>query len=106
MRNRGFESLPDSKPVNPYEVIKRVVNGIVTGKTNNVRYVEIMPNTTETIITDRLIGRDSFVNFIGLDENSLIGSVFLKEIDTPKSQFVIGHDSSVNIRKYRYAVIG
>ncbi len=101
-----FKGLPEKPSTNSYDDIRRLGNNLLTGKMNIVGKLTINPNTTETIIEDRNVGENSFITFIGLDDKSLITSLYIKSKNVLGRSFTIGHDNIEHSRTYNYVVIG
>ncbi len=99
-----FKGLPEKQSTNSYDDIRRLSNNILSGKMNVVYDLTILPNTNETIIINQNVGSNSFINLIGLDENSLISNIYIK--NRGSKTFTLGHDAVDVARAYSYIVIG
>lgn len=99
-----FPALPEAQPVDTYLEIKNVVNQIMRGKINSVGEFEIAPSTIETTVPNFNVSANSFISFLGLNSDSTIGEIYLKNISI--RSFTIGHNSGTFLRKYRYVVFG
>ncbi len=102
----AFKGLPTKESTNSYDEIRTLSNNLLQGKMNVTGSVSITANTTQTTVTDWNVGEDSFISFIGLDENSLTSDLYIKSKDVLNNSFTIGHDSSEESRSYLYIVIG
>ncbi len=101
-----FNGLPQKQSQNSYDDIRRMVNSLLSGKMNITGTFTVLPNMTETVIEDRNIGENSFIGFMGLDENSYSSELYLKSKNVLGKSFTIGHGSSEYPRSYSYIIIG
>lgn len=87
----------------PQEV-RKVVNNIINGKTNNTGTFTVSSGTTTTVVSDIKATANSVIMWCALDATSADTSTFyVSNRDT--GTFTITHNSVGSDREYAYAII-
>lgn len=99
-------ALPKTQTPDWYNRLYNLVSQMRRGKFDNIGTVTVKANTTETVLPDTRLTKDSHISFTGLDSNSNSGIIYIKNKDAHSGRCTIGHDSAEVDREYSYAVIG
>ena len=101
--------------MNPYEEnrIKNDVEELLNGRVRSTGSVTLTANVATTVVTDRRVGRDSFIDFMPLTANASAeqgaGTIYVKttDIDPRNNQFTINHANNAQTdRTFRYLIAG
>lgn len=98
--------LPVKQTPDWYQRLYNLVHQIRRGKLDSIGTITIAAGTTETVIKDSRLTKDSHISFTGLDSSSNSGIIYIKSVNAQAGEVLIGHDSAGAERRYSYAVIG
>lgn len=98
--------IPRTQTPDWYSRLYSLLSQMRRGRLDNIGTIVVKAGTTETVLPDTRLTKDSHISFTGLDSNSNCGIIYIKDRDATSGKCTIGHDSVDFDRNYSYAVIG